>query len=662
MAYSGKKTLFMNGFANPRTILDETQKAKAAKLIAEADINVPTGFESVYESLAWHQYNEDRTGSTSKSFSLLESASTPGGLFATNSIMGQQGPVTLPGIVNPLFPAQAGANTTAGSADVYPTLLPIAVQPVRKTNFFDFLGAKAIFQMNSQSGLLYFMDGIYSGGRLNSSIPTKYIETTQINPTTAITDSYNTAGWGGATNITTVSQIPLGAIVSVLTDGLITVAAGAITIAGSSPAPVAATLIYVGTNPYSGNSIFQVLSFDNSYANIEAAVAAGKTMYFMSKALVLPTGEVSITTASIAGGISVVEATLQLTSSPKLKEVSETEVYNFGFTMIDQADYVTPRFAGYTPDSYLNLTQGTGATANQYTGVVGSPNFTSVAGTTYAGMTRNALENFTPSQVDIKIKSVPVEATGSAVRGTLGIVKGQDLRHMFKMDGVNTIKELMGNAIAQDLNMVGNSYVYSLGQRAAVTCDRVEGTTFSTTPAVGGMFDNAPSGTATGTIDNTITYQRRMVTLFKLTAAMVGHRNRNDRSADKALIGKRLAEALIDNKENIYNKTEIVAEDKEVKLGKLGNIELIKATDRKFGYESVLFGQTATNESDNGLKFCPYIMAALTETTAESTHAWSGQLTSRFAFVEAGWYPENAYLKLAIAKADIDKVCGQNRI
>lgn len=58
-------------------------------------------------------------------------------------------------------------------------------------------------------------------------------------------------------------------------------------------------------------------------------------------------------------------------------------------------------------------------------------------------------------------------------------------------------------------------------------------------------------------------------------------------------------------------------------------------------------------EDNNGLVFMPYLMAQSTQIIAESTMAPKIAVTSRFALVEAGHYPEDNYLTIKVEEGNI---------
>lgn len=101
------------------------------------------------------------------------------------------------------------------------------------------------------------------------------------------------------------------------------------------------------------------------------------------------------------------------------------------------------------------------------------------------------------------------------------------------------------------------------------------------------------------------------------------------------------------------NITTSVNNDRMHMLGQLNNINIY--VDPKMGYDDNVVIVGRKGEIDEpGVYFMPYIMSDMVSTIAEGTMSFKGVLTSRFALVDAGFFPEKHYFTFACYTPNAD--------
>lgn len=624
-------------FSDERINLDNKFKDQASKdamlsLLKESGEfgEIPAGYEDFLCQIAEGQLRNSKIG---KANSIFESQVAPNYTYPTPGVLANQGVPKAASFGGNQYTPSSQLNGTAGSADIFPALFPVAIKAIRRTNFLDFIGPKALFTMNSNSGIMYFIDAKYSNGKLDGAVPPTLVSATNINKLTATTDTNDAS----TLDPTTVGQLAIGSYVGLFhsTVDAPTQADGSFTITAVNAGKNSelARFLISGYNPITGSLILQVAYINTgttvaAYNSLSEMFVNGNKLYFYG------------TNVNSAVGAVTVESTTTLTATTGvLGDVSAIDAVSRGYTCIDANDTNKPSwFTGYTPSAVATGTFGTTA-----------------APTATKGLTRPSLENNVPNHAALTMKQYQVDSTGFQVKTDLSLVQNQDYSKMFNLNTVEMLKGLMGSLVDQDINMGGIQMLDYLSGTAATTCDNIEGTKLLT----GSAFVTLSNA---GTAETTSSIQRKMITVLQKVAQLQGWRNRSYKAADKLMASPTIIAALNDNKEYVVNPAKMIAEEgTDIVQGKIGKTEMHARQDTNWvGNNDIIFGQTATDVSSNGLKFGTYIAAALQEATDPNTMALVMQLTSRVAFVEAGWYPQNAYLKFKVNSADIAAISGSD--
>jgi hypothetical protein len=407
--------------------------------------------------------------------SLNESAGAYNSLGVVNG-MGAVAPPLFPGMSSFTGNANAGFYNTAnqGSGDKFPSLLPLAIQVAAKTVGFDIV---PVIPMSGPTGILSYLDYIYSGGKIGSAGSTAGATLADapslIKFSAGLTGSPS-AGVGAATAGFGSSNV--GTTYYIGATGTVTSISGHI------------TAKFVGLSRIDGNPIYEIDNIGTGW-NVASIVAAGALIS-------------SSTTVSTANSVGVV------TSTASLVKALEDHIQGFsGAGFSNTNDWQGP---------YIDGTK------------------------TYDPMLRSTGESTYYNSMGLSTFTKFVEAETFQVAASVTTEQIQDLNKQFGIDVISMIENALVNEVSQAINKHILSRAFALGWSNHVQFNAVDNqnlnlnlstTAASNTLAYVGKTNATTSMTVPGQIltnnfENQSTLQRRLFSRILAAANVVANRGR----------------------------------------------------------------------------------------------------------------------------------------
>jgi hypothetical protein len=562
----------------------------------------------------YHQMNE--------SFVNENSAFAGTGLAQLINVPGQ-GPVNLGTAMT--TPANFYNTSYQGSGDKFPSLLPLAIQVAAKTVGFDIV---SVIPMPGPTGILPYLDYVYAGGKTNATgagaNPPLMISIALDNVFTDTTPSPDEVGpQVGDTYF--ALPIDASADTSSSTGYSVTLAAAD-----------AAKLVYVGKSFVTGDAIFRVLSTGTIAST---GVYTGET-----------DGTVSIADAFGVGGSGY--ASVVLASSVGSTDTTGTA----DSAVIADANGNTPGYVSAL-ENHIYGFSGAGATdSNTWNGP-----FTD--GTkAYDPMSRGTGEQTYPRSMGIQTFTKNVQAGTFQVTISVTTEQIQDMNRQFGIDILAMAEGVLVNEVSQSINKHILSRAFALGWQNNYDVYQTQGFTLNlsvdptqtvaaSTPSFIGKNDsgitwnsNVPAYANYGGFENLSTAQQRVVSKIHAASNLIHTRGRrgpgnfivtNAQILSALNIVKGFSLAPFDNTLNQSSGQLYPA-------GTLFGMTVYVDPNMTWEDTRVLVGRKGA-DIEPGIKFMPYLMAESISTIAEGTMSPKIAVKSRYALVDAGFYPETQY-------------------
>lgn len=291
-------------------------------------------------------------------------------------------------------------------------------------------------------------------------------------------------------------------------------------------------------------------------------------------------------------------------------------------------------------------------------------------------MTRAQNETGTGNVIGLRLFSKWVQMGSYEVTGAVTRQQLQDLP-LYGVDGVAKVMEAMQNELTQHINQRILERAFALGVTNAVEQKIFQGVDLNlylgTTGSEGkdlrefgiatyaDMYGNDYVGEKAGawmvansealtSAENTHTRQRRIASRILAAANLIQTVGRRGR-ANWVVTNAQVASALQDVSGYVVAPmANNLAQDGSQNLFLGGTLAGLKVyVDPYMGWNDcrICVGRKGTG-NEPGLVFMPYILADKVSITAEGTMAPKMLLNSRFALVEAGFYPETQYYTFAV--------------
>lgn len=555
------------------------------------------------------------------------------------------------GVGNPVpagKPALTGAdyadNTTLGSGDKYPALLPLALKVAAKTIGFELVNTTPI---QGPTGVLPYMDYVYSGSKQPYGATPAY-NADSANPAgfnqnpnadfpyrhyglpasfkASIAPETTTTGEGA--NATTTVTKSVSAIKSDLKDAS---AEGHILLAGTQLTGATDLKVeFIGWSRIDGNPMFKVVSGSKSLGE-----------YF----------ENAVTFAGTSNG----KAVSFTVGGPQLISMLEDQIQ--GFTGAGERD----RDAWY--GTYQDGT------------------------VLYEPMSRGTGEMTMPRQLSLQLFTKHIQVGTIQVGCAVTQEQVTDLQKQWGIDVVKMVENAGINELSSTINRHITSRLFALGWKnhcklvevegnnanLNITFDPASATTTKMTPSLAiPQGETAENGTgytsytnvalpykplyinANATFENRDTLLKRIATNIMLASNWIQQRGRYG-AATFVVTNITVASALQSNAHYTFSPIDNTINQAVGNLYPIGTLAgLTIYVDPLMGGNDtrVLVGRKG-GKDEPGVHFCPYVMAESVKIIAEGTAAPKLYIKSRYALVDAGFFPETQYITFCVDMAGI---------
>jgi len=358
-------------------------------------------------------------------------------------------------------------------------------------------------------------------------------------------------------------------------------------------------LTFIGLSRIDGYEIFKVgnvytysgswtLSSTVSIAN----VFDGSALVCASNAGAVPSGTLTAVSATVTNTASLVEA-------------------------------LTDHIAGFTGAGDTNTANYEGPYAtNDFVG----PMDREVGETTYyQSMGLTTFTNF----VEAKTYQVAASVTTEQI---------QDLNKQFGIDVVSMIENALVNEVSQAINKHILGQAFALGVTNATQFANTEGQSLNLDLSAIANFS------FTGAFENFATAQRRIFSRILAAANVVANRGRRG-PANFVVTNPQLATSIQDVSQFVavpFANTASQNNGSLYPVGSLAGMTVYVDQNMKWNDTRILIGRKGADD-EPGLKFMPYMMAESIQTISEGTMSPKIAVKSRYALIQAGFYPETMY-------------------
>jgi hypothetical protein len=545
----------------------------------------------------WSPIIEGKTGITERSkvqwisklchyHSINESAGAYNSLGVVNgmSSIAAPGNVGVNGGAAGFYAGGSYSGTGLGSGDKFPSLLPLAIQVAAKTIGFDIV---PVIPMSGPTGVLSYLDYVYSGGKLTGS-------------STDSTNNYTS-------NSPDLIKVPVAS----------TSPSGSLTVGNyyTNSASTGGTIIlrYVGNSRIDGFPIFQVVLL-GSGVSIASAITASTDIY--------ATSGNSATVATGTGSIVVYS-----TGSAVLVKTLEDHIQGFsGAGLTGNNAFQGPYVDGTKP--YDPMERGTGES------------------TYYKSLGLTTFTKFVEAGTFQVAASVTTEQIQDLNRQF-----GIDVVSMIENALVNEVSQAINKYILSRAFALGwsnhNEFNTTEGQNLNlnVVQSGSAGTTLAyLTKSNGTASMSYPAGPTT-TFENQSTLQRRLFSRILAAANVVANRGRRG-PANFIVTNSQIASAIQDISQFTFAPfTNTLTQNNGTlyPVGSLAGMTVYVDQNMSYNDTRILVGRKGADD-EPGLKFMPYMMAESIQTISEGTMSPKIAVKSRFSLVEAGHHPQTMYL------------------
>ena len=292
-------------------------------------------------------------------------------------------------------------------------------------------------------------------------------------------------------------------------------------------------------------------------------------------------------------------------------------------------------------------------------------------------MSRGENETGVGNTIGVRTFTKLVQMGAYEVTGTVTRQQLQDLP-VYGVDVISMLKEAIQNRVSQAINNRILNRVFSLGVTNAINQKKIQGvdlnlyigsatsdstlalSSFPTaaysqyvgvngeTPSSSWVVNNAVQNTSA---ENVTTHQRRLMTRMLAAANLIATVSRWGRGT-WAVANTQIISALQDASGYVVAPmTNTLVQDGSRSLyfaGSLAGLNLYVDPNMEWNDTRVCVGRKSTGK-DPGVIFMPYILADTVQIVAEGTMAPKILTNSRYALVDAGFYPEQSYYTFMVA-------------
>lgn len=545
----------------------------------------------------WSPVIQESTGLTDKGklnwlskychYHTLNESSYLGGASAAGFMYPQASLQNTPGMGNVVPPTYQ----STGSGDKFPSLLPLAIQVGARTVGFDIV---PVIPMSGPTGVLTYMDYVYAGGKVPGDPKDAFAE----NPTLI---KIAVSGTGSASSLTKGSNY---------------------LVEGGSGCTI--EVIYVGKSRIDGDAIFRVLKPGERY-KVDGDIWKNSQ-----------TTENALIAEVFTEGVAIGDVEIAKGAKPSLVKALEDHIA--GFT--GSGDNDDQAWNGnFVDGNYANGPMRRGIGEQTYFRTMGLETFTKL-----------------------------IEAKTYQVAATVTTEQIQDLNRQFGLDVVGMVENNLVNEISQSINKHILSRAFALGWTNNKAFTDVEGQCLNLNLAQGTSgeitylgIDKTKEGAykaetlsigsyiTAGGYENVSTIQRRVFSRVLAAGNVIAQRGRRG-PANFIVTNLQVATMLQDCAQYTFApmaNTVNQANGSLYPVGAIAGMQIYVDPNMEWSDTRVLVGRKGADE-EPGLKYMPYIMAEKSQTIAEGIMAPKLAIKSRYALVEAGFFPETQYFTFYI--------------
>ena len=558
------------------------------------------------------------------------------------------------GVGNPVpagKPALTGAdyadNTTLGSGDKYPALLPLALKVAAKTIGFELVNTTPI---QGPTGVLPYMDYVYSGSKQPYGATPAY-DSQSANPRYFNQNkdfAYSHFGLPASFKASIVENGGKSAseIKAELKDATKKLILAGTKLTATVSSGAALVVEFIGWSRIDGNPMFKVVSGDRSLGDYFDGAAVENAGY--NKA-----GELTLKGEAVKVASETNEVTIKI-AGPQLISMLEDQIQ--GFAGAGERD----RDAWY--GTYQDGT------------------------VLYEPMSRGTGEMTMPRQLSLQLFTKHIQVGTIQVGCAVTQEQVTDLQKQWGIDVVKMVENAGINELSSTINRHITSRLFALGWKNHCKLVEVEGnnanlnitfdpkaTTNKMTPALAipqGETDENGTGytsytnvalpykplyiNANAQFENRDTLLKRIATNIMLASNWIQQRGRYG-AATFVVTNITVASALQSNAHYTFSPIDNTINQSVGNLYPIGTLAgLTIYVDPLMGGNDtrVLVGRKG-GKDEPGVHFCPYVMAESVKIIAEGTAAPKLYIKSRYALVDAGFFPETQYITFCVDMAGI---------
>jgi hypothetical protein len=520
--------------------------------------------------------------------------------------------MNVPGMGPVFAPGAPGLNIdfqgqTAGSGDKPFSLLPLAMQVAAQTVGLDLV---PVVPMGGPFGMLTYLDFPYAGGAFDD--PSKSLAVTN--------------GLGGADGRTAPIMIKVD-IYDLFTaapaaDDIFYISASNTSPSGTEVVPY--KLTYIGRSRIDGFAIFYVET-STVATGVWSSSSAFSTGNLLNNGLTLAdvfTGGTPYYLVSGSGGTVLDTASLQDTGvTPELVKALEDHVSGFSGRGFAAGDVTSN-------DPYL----------------------------------REEGESTKENLMGLQLFNKSVSAQTVQVAAAVTREQVQDLKQ-YGIDAVAQVEAVLINELTQTINKNILERLFRLGATNADQVYTIDGTNLNLYIATSGTYafnlgkgaytNSSVSITTNATVptngDNSGTLQRKIMSKILAAANLIAIRGRRG-AANFAVTNGQVASALQDIAGFVpypLSNTVSQAAGSLYPIGSIAGVNIYVDPNMSWTDTRICIGRKGDANSP-GLVFMPYLMAESVQTIAEGTMAPKIAVKSRYALVEAGFFPQIYYITMCI--------------
>ncbi len=546
--------------------------------------------------------------------------------------------LNVPGMGNVLPPNNVsgvqGFHSGTGSGDQFPSLLPIALNIAARTIGFELV---SVIPTKTPTGILPYMEYVYANGKHRyGAYPHDQYPGGKGNP--GVNTYYDKPAVFMLENFTLPNSSPL-----TLTVGSDYVIYSGTVIPNTSDRP-AIRVKFVGYSRIYGYPIFRYIS-DGTYSSNTFTSSPSPQFTFNQ---------------IFSGGITIGDYDPNQVSNNVTNTVTQPSTVKFN-TVQTLTDHVSGIMGEGPNDDYT------------WTG-----NWLDLS-KPYEPTARGVGEERTKNTLALQMFTKRVDVGTIDIEGVVTIEQIQDLSRQWGIDVISQIQNALINEATQTINKHILSRLYSLGWTNHIQANQSEGinlnlelnpnVTSYSAPTPGGL-DSTPAFNTMlqipqsmfvppfqnfGGFENLDTVSSRIYAKILAASNLIHQRGRRG-PATFVVTNLQIATALQKNSGYSfapYPNTLQPGNGGLYPVGTIAGMTLYVDPNLRYQDTIVLVGRKGADD-EPGVKFMPYLLAETIQTIAEGTMSPKVLLKSRYAIVDAGFYPQTQYLMFYVGRSEAD--------